>query len=98
MHQQRQPRREERQAPPPRVERPARGEEWSEVPPEIEEMLRAQMAARPSRPSSPETRATGEPLASVAPTEGEGVPSATVTPARGRGRARPAASGRAASP
>src|SRR5205823_3434636 len=38
---------------PIRAERPARSEEWSEVPPEIEELLRAQMAGRIQRPPQP---------------------------------------------
>ena len=43
-------RRDDRPTQPVRAERPARSEEWSEVPPEIEELLRAQMAGRIQRP------------------------------------------------
>jgi hypothetical protein len=89
---------------PARTDRPARSSEpWSEVPPEIEEMLRAQLAARPRRPEGQVTPArsgsTAETAAAVpVPETAAGAPSAPAgaeatasAPARGRGRRRPAA-------
>ena len=56
---------------PERVERPPRSEEpWSEVPPEIEEMLRAQMAARVGRPAERQPDRGGS--RSPAPSEARG--------------------------
>ncbi len=81
------PRVDERPAAAPRQDRPRSGDEpWSEVPPELEALLRAQIASKPGRP--PEARPTG------------GRPVET-RPATGRPEAQPridAAIGEAASP
>ncbi len=92
------PRRDDRPAPVMRQDRPAqRSEEpWSEVPPEIEEMLRAQMAGRSSRPPERSPRPAGSETAvsATAETATAGSPdgatsSGTATAARGGRRRRP---------
>jgi uncharacterized LabA/DUF88 family protein len=59
------PRTDDRVAPAPRQDRPRSGDEpWSEVPPELEAMLRAQIAAKPGRPPEgrrPDTRPAAQP-------------------------------------
>jgi uncharacterized LabA/DUF88 family protein len=86
-------RRPERQERPPRTERPERrersSEPWSEVPPELEEMLRAQMAAKTSRPE-----AATEP----APTGGSVEVPEGAARRRGRGRGATASAGAEAQP
>ena len=54
-------------------------EPWSEVPPELEAMLRAQVSQRPTRPSdtSAETASTDEAIDAVAPREDAEVDAAT---------------------
>jgi uncharacterized LabA/DUF88 family protein len=82
---------------------PRSGEQWSEVPPELEAMLRAQLAAKnagsaprdqgpPERPVSRSGSAVGSPAPAPAPTAETSAP-ATAAPRRGRGR--PAAGGTA---
>ena len=61
-------------------------EPWSEVPPELEELLKAQLAQKLGRPADVRPAATES--ASVAPTVAEAAASAA---APGRGRRRPAA-------
>jgi uncharacterized LabA/DUF88 family protein len=55
---------DERPAVAPRQDRPRSGDEpWSEVPPELEAMLRAQIASKPGRPPKPADAAPAEPAA-----------------------------------
>jgi uncharacterized LabA/DUF88 family protein len=63
------PRNDDRPAVAPRQERPRSGDEpWSEVPPELEAMLRAQIAAKPGRPvqGQPPERSSARPAATTA--------------------------------
>jgi len=60
-------------------------EPWSEVPPEIEELLRAQLSAKPTRPAATETGSTGGDSSEAAPAASE-----TRRPSRSR-RTAPAA-------
>jgi uncharacterized LabA/DUF88 family protein len=64
------PRGDERPAAAPRQDRPRSGDEpWSEVPPELEAMLRAQIASKPGRPS--EGRPAGGRPAEARPATGQ---------------------------
>jgi uncharacterized LabA/DUF88 family protein len=95
--QQEPPRRQERQERHPRQERPDRrdrsSEPWSEVPPELEEMLRAQMAAKTSQPEGSTEAPRAD--ATAAQTEDEATGAVEAPKASGRGR-RGRASGAAA--
>jgi uncharacterized LabA/DUF88 family protein len=66
------PRTDERPAVAPRQDRPRSGDEpWSEVPPELEAMLRAQIAAKPGRPAQGQAaeRSAARPPAATAGVE-----------------------------
>ena len=73
-------------APPQQRRGPGSDEPWSEVPPEIEELLRAQLATRKPSPGA----SAGQVPTAVLEAEQAGAPQAP-TPARGRGRGRPPA-------
>ena len=93
-----QPRRDDRpQQPVIRQERPQRSDEpWSEVSPEIEQMLRAQMAARGprpgdrpqgrTRPDAPQHRPGAEPQAAPVVEESAAPDGGVAAPGRRRGR------------
>jgi uncharacterized LabA/DUF88 family protein len=81
--------RDDRPVATPRVDRPRGGDEpWSEVPPELEAMLRAQIAAKPGRPAQdrPSGRSTTvtAPVAEAAPRVEAETGSAPAPARRGR--------------
>ena len=78
------PRRDDRGPRPERAPaggQPRAGGEWSEVPPELEELLRAQLGQKSASPTSPGGRSTPPPQPDVAETPAEAVESAAETPA-----------------
>ena len=81
--------RDDRPVATPRVDRPRGGDEpWSEVPPELEAMLRAQIAAKPGRPAqdrpSGRSAQVAAPVAEAAPRTDAEAGSAPAAARRGR--------------